>query len=306
MKKYGKIAYVIIALIIVLFVFLIYKVYADNGENQDAKSKSLAEVKYLENKFLDLFNQINNINFENYKIASSEIQKESQSSGNSESSSESGSESSGGGEKQDTNQSKQGNTESSNETSENNKKFTLESAGILTNNSETDWNQMKNEVEKIYTSLYPTTIALYQTAVNQDNILNFNKEYDNLTKAIKEENKDDTLAELSLLYNYLPEFVENCTDDEKEKIIIRTKNYIFKAYSTLEQEDWVTISENINNASQEFTKLVTNVDNQKNKNQFSINKIYVMINEMQNAVLLRDKDVFLIKYKNILEELQNL
>jgi len=31
-----------------------------------------------------------------------------------------------------------------------------------------------------------------------------------------------------------------------------------------------------------------------------------MINELQNAIALNDKEVFLIKYKNLLEELQNI
>ena len=31
-----------------------------------------------------------------------------------------------------------------------------------------------------------------------------------------------------------------------------------------------------------------------------------MTNDLQNAVTLKDKEVFLIKYKNLLEELQNI
>ena len=46
--------------------------------------------------------------------------------------------------------------------------------------------------------------------------------------------------------------------------------------------------------------------NKENINQYNINKVYVMINELQNAVTLKDKEVFLIKYKNLLEELQNI
>lgn len=150
------------------------------------------------------------------------------------------------------------------------------------------------------------TLDLYQTSSNQQDIVNFNKEYDNLVKAVKEENKENTLKELSTLYDYLPRFVENCSDDEKEIVVAKTKNEIFKAYSILEQEDWDKISDNVNNAIQEFTKLVTNVSNQETGNQYNINKTYVMLNELQNAVQIKDKEVFLIKYKNLLEELQNM
>ena len=150
------------------------------------------------------------------------------------------------------------------------------------------------------------TLDLYQTSVNQQDVVNFNKEYDNLTKAVKEENKENTLKELSILYDYLPKFVENCTDEEKEKALIKTKNNIFKSYSILEKEEWSTISDNINTAIQEFSKLVTSMDNKESGSQYNINKANVMINELQNAITLKDKEVFLIKYKNLLEELQNL
>ena len=105
----------------------------------------------------------------------------------------------------------------------------------------------------------------------------------------------------------MPKFVENCTDDEKEKALIKIKNNIFKAYSILEKEEWSTISDNINTAIQEFSKLVTSIDNKESGSQYNIiNKANVMINELQNAITLKDKEVFLIKYKNLLEELQNI
>ena len=198
MKKYTKIAYIALILIVLLSGFFIYKVSGKNKSNERLEEKTLAEVKHLENEFQNLFNQFNNISFENYKISSTEIKKE------------------------------------------------------------------------------------------------------------EDENKEESLKELSILYDYLPQFVENCTEDEKEKTVIKTKNYIFKAYSVLDKEEWDTISDYINSATQEFTKIITNLDNKENGNQYNINKVYVMTNELQNAVTLKDKEVFLIKYKNLLEELENV
>lgn len=298
MKKYAKILYIALILIIFISGFFIYKVFGKNGSNDNIEEKTLAEVKHLENEFQNLFNQLNNISFENYKISSSEIKKEENE--NQSSSSNQKSTSNGGG-----NSEKSENQEESNSTEEN-KQYKLEEVGVLTENTEIDWKQIKNDVEKIYTYLYPMTLDLYQTSTNQQDIINFNKEYDNLTKTVKDENKDNSLKELSILYDYLPKFVENCTDDEKEKAVIKTKNNIFKAYSVLDKEEWNTISNNINNAAQEFTKLVTNINNKESGNQYNINKTYIMINELQNAVVLKDKEVFLIKYKNLLEELQNI
>lgn len=305
MKKYTIISYISLILIVLLFGFFVYKVSGRNNSDENVKNKTLSEVKYLESKFLNLFNQLNNISFENYTISSSEIKKEdleNKVSNTSKSSNSAG----GGSNKSDNSKESGNNSEETTNSTNNNKQYNLEKTGVLTKTSEINWKQIKNDVEDIYTSLYPATLDLYQTTTNSQDIVNFNKEYDNLTKAVKDENKEDTLIELSILYDYLPKFIENCTNDEKEKIVIKTKNNIFKAYSILDKEEWATIAENINNATQEFTKIVTNVSDPKNKNQYSINKAYVMANELQNAVLLKDKEVFLIKYKNLLEELQNI
>lgn len=312
MKKYKKIAYMSLIVLILLAGFFIYKVLGKNDGNEDIKSKSLAEVKFLEEKFTGLFNQMNNISFDNYKISSSEVPKKeteeqnsnlSSSSNGSQSQNSGGGNSGGSGSSQSSGQSSNGSSDSS---KEQNTQYKLEEIGILTKDTEINWDYIKNEVENIYTFLYPMTLDLYQTRTNQDDIVNFNKEFDKLTKAVKDENKEETLKELAILYEYYPKFVENCTDEQKEKIVIKTKNYIFKAYSILDNEDWNLISENVNDGIQEFTKLVTSITGEQKENQYNINKAYIIINELQNAVALKDKEVFLIKYKNLLEELQNI
>ena len=319
MKKYARIAYIFLVILILLSIFLVYKVSGKNNSEDKIQEKSLASIQYLDSKFTDLFNEINNIKFENYTISVTEQKKEENSteSQQGDSSSEKSGENSGGesgsseqsGDSEKKGGSQQGessNSKSDSESSENNKQYNLEEKGILTNEEDINWTQIKKDVEKMYTSLYPSTLDLYKTNVNQDDISNFNKEFDKLTKDVKKENKEDTLNELSILYNYLPKFVDGCTDDETEKIVIRTKNNIFKAYSILDKEEWTTISENIKDETQEFAKLVDSAENQKNKNQYNINKAYVMINELQNSIDLKEKEIFLIKYKNLLEELENV
>ena len=91
--------------------------------------------------------------------------------------------------------------------------------------------------------------------------------------------------------------------DKKEDVDIEK---IYGHLCKTSKEEWDTVSDNINRATQEFTKIITNINNKESGNQYNINKVYVMTNDLQNAVILKDKEVFLIKYKNLLEELQNI
>ncbi len=311
MKKNKKIVYIIPVILVVAVAigFLIYKVQGkNNSSSADIKDKTLSEVKNLEENFVNIFNELNNVKFEEYTIyTSKEKQQEANSEGGNNASDSSSSkdssdndgadeETTGGGSK---GEEKNGNSSNSKE----NKKYNLEENGVLTQNQDVDWNNIKKEVENIYFRLSTITLDLYQVNIDQQDIVNFNSEYDKLTKAVKEENKEDTLNELSILYDYFPKFVENCAEDDKEKILIKTKDSIFKAYSLLDNGEWATIMENVNVASQEYTKLITN---KNNKNQYNVNKAYIMVNELQNAVNLKDKEIFLIKYKNLLEELKKI
>lgn len=311
MKKYQKIAYIFLVIFILSIAFILFKSYADSNKNEDEKEKTETEIQRIELSFVNMFNELNNIKFENYRINTSQINKEDLKDNSSSSASEStpssgsssSSESSSSGD-QGESQKENGSSQSSEESKEN-QNYEMKLSGVLTNNSDINWENLKNEVEILYSAIPSLTIDLYKININKEKITNFNQEYDNLMKAIKEENKQNALDALANLYNYLPDFIENSTDDTNEKILIKTKNNVFKAYSLLDKNDWNAITENVNLANQEFTKILTNSQS-SNKNQYIINKAYVQINELQNSTQTKEKEIFLIKYKNLLEELENI
>lgn len=311
MKKYQKIAYIFLVIFVLSIAFILFKSYADSNKNEDEKEKTETEIQRIELSFVNMFNELNNIKFENYRINTSQINKEDLKDNSSSSASEtipssggsSSSESSSSGD-QGESQKENGSSQSSEESKEN-QNYEMKLSGVLTNNSDINWENLKNEVEILYSAIPSLTIDLYKININKEKITNFNQEYDNLMKAIKEENKQNALDALANLYNYLPDFIENLTDDTNEKILIKTKNNVFKAYSLLDKNDWNAITENVNLANQEFTKILTNSQS-SNKNQYIINKAYVQINELQNSTQTKEKEIFLIKYKNLLEELENI
>lgn len=311
MKKYQKIAYIFLVIFVLSIAFILFKSYADSNKNEDEKEKTETEIQRIELSFVNMFNELNNIKFENYRINTSQINKEDLKDNSSSSASEtipssggsSSSESSSSGD-QGESQKENGSSQSSEESKEN-QNYEMKLSGVLTNNSDINWENLKNEVEILYSAIPSLTIDLYKININKEKITNFNQEYDNLMKAIKDENKQNALDALANLYNYLPDFIENSTDDTNEKILIKTKNNVFKAYSLLDKNDWNAITENVNLANQEFTKILTNSQS-SNKNQYIINKAYVQINELQNSTKTKEKEIFLIKYKNLLEELENI
>ena len=269
------------------------------------KEKTFSEIKYVESKLVELFNEMNKIESRNYNIAIGEISKETTQSSSGESSSSSGSGGGQGGTSSGEETSNSGDSGSSSNSKQDNKKFELEISGVLTNKEDINWEYIKGEIENLYSSISTITLDLLQINVTQEEILAFNSQLDNLAVAVKDENKENTLSQMSTLYDTLATITQKIQGEETYKILVEIKQNVFKAYSKLDTGNWNEIANDTNNAITSYSKLLSNT-NIEPQNQYIINKGYILINELQNAVNLQDTSVFLIKYKYLLEELNSL
>lgn len=295
MKKFKKIAYILFLIIIVISSFSIYSSIEGNS-NTDIKDKTFSEIKFFESKLIYMFNALNNIEFENYKISVEDISEKSKKSSKSSSSAGNGGNSSSESEQEDS---------QADPSIDETKKFSLNMQGVLTSNKQIDWQYIKNEAEMVQDSIPTMILDLYEIDLNNTDILRFSKEYDNMLLALKNEDKENILKKLNILYSYIPIFIKNCNVDEQYKIVINTKSKIFNAYSILDSEDWNKISNYLQEANDFFSELLTNV-NLKNKNQYTVNKCYITLNSLKSCIETKDKEVFLIKYRTLLEDLNNL
>ena len=306
MKIFKKISYIILIVIVVVLSFMVYSSIAKSSEI-NIEDKTFSELQYFESKLTYMFNSLNNIEFENYKISVEDISEKTKKSSQSSSGTESSSKDSSDSKESESSGDESSSSNSSNnqESSDKTKKYSLDIKGVLNNDRKINWDYIKNEAELLNNSISTLVLDLYEISLNNIDILNFDKEYDNLLIAIKMENKEEILKELNLLYSYIPKFLKNCNKDEQYEIIINTKLNIFNAYGILDSEDWNNMSKSIQLANENFSKLLTNI-NLENKNQYFVNKCYITLNNLQNAINKKDKELFLIKYKNLLEDLNYL
>ena len=307
MKKFKIISYIVLLIVLVVLALTVYTSATQNDE-QDEKEKAIAEIRYLDTKLVELFNNMNHIETRNYQIYTTKIE-ESRSAQNTGGGSSGGTDASGSSSDSNTSSgsdststqddSNQAQTENTNEN------YEMKASGILTTNRDIDWNSCKNESELMYISISTITLDLYRLHVSQEDILNFNKELDNLTVSLEEENKQLVLDNLVKIYEYIPKFAQAVVDDSLYKTVVETKLNVFKGYAKLDSGDWAGMNTNLVDAINIYATLLTNTQIDTSK-QTSINKGYVMLNELKNAVDTQNRSVFLIKYKNLLEEINNL
>lgn len=71
------------------------------------------------------------------------------------------------------------------------------------------------------------------------------------------------------------------------------------------QNSWADVQTEIAKADETF-RMVTTDSNFINENSYMVNKSYVLLNELKNSATLNDSEIFYIKYRNLLEEINEL
>ncbi len=123
--------------------------------------------------------------------------------------------------------------------------------------------------------------------------------------SIKNENKELTLINLAKLYSYIPKYANYVSSNIMTTNIYLTKSNILNAYVAVEQNNFSQVKLELANAEQSFMPIINDINSQSN-NQSNINKVYILIKELQTSSDNKDKDIFYIKYKNLIQELNNI
>lgn len=282
---------------------------SSNEKSGDIDKKLQSEIQYLDKKIVGIMNKLNNITLDNYEVKSKEVASENskESNGKQEENKQNG-ESSGGNESSDQSSSKEDSssgdskTESSENGQESNKLKVLQlqpSNILVINRDEIDWITIKSEVEVMYSSWNSILLDLYSMNIANEDILGFSQSLDNAILAVKSEDKQKSLEGLANLYSYLPKYIEKVSVDESTKNILEAKSNIMKAYALVEQENWVEVQNKMNQADNAYSKVANDVKYIENK-QEEVSRIYILIKELKNSINLKDKDIFYIKYKNLM------
>lgn len=159
-----------------------------NDDSKELQEKIDAELSYLDTKLVAMLNKVNGISYENYVVKADEItSKEQEGEGSSDSQSSNSGESSEEGGKSNSssegtssgNSSSGGNGEG---TSKSSVKYSMEGNEILLKDRTPDWNTVKAEVEKLYSAWSTVMLDLYKANINNQDILNFNKDLDVATR----------------------------------------------------------------------------------------------------------------------------
>lgn len=294
-----------ISTIVFLAIISICIVVFSNSKKDNTTQKIEEEISYLETKLIGMLNALNNIPISSSVMLEQSSVKSNQNNeqgGNTQGSSGGSSEKSSSDNSSD---SSSGKSNNQNEESESYNKYSIKNENILIEtNDKIDWNYMKNTAEKLYTSWTSIMIDLHSVNIKNEDILGFSDNLNTLILNIENENKLLTLNNLAVLYAYIPVYMSQYSENKDRINIAYTKSYIINSYILTEEDKWDEMQTQIDNAQKYFGTVMNSIN--KDKMQNSVNKTYILLNEMKNVISLKDKKLYFIKYKNLMENIMTI
>lgn len=271
MKKY-------INIVLVLFLGIILTGCGNKEESKDEKIKT--ELDYLATEIFTLSNSLNNIP-SNIELLPKEVEVK-----NEESNSEESKQDEGGSEKEE----------------EPIPSVELSTASVLNSETEIDWKKAKTDIEQINSTWSIINIDLKNAKVADNDLQEFNDTLNLSIISIKNEEQITAIDNICKLYSFIPTFYEYISVDTQSKVITRVKNELLKACNSVNKNEWENVEQYIINAENEYLEL-DNQDTRSNDKNFNTEKIQTLVKNLRNTTTLKDRELFFMHYKIIMESI---
>ena len=303
MKK--NVIIILVSIIVVILVLSSLVVFASTGKQElTLEEKVTQEIKYIDNYLVSMLGDFNGLHIGSFlkEDNSSEWQFDS---AQDNSKSQSNNETENGESSSANNSEKSSKNQEESQSKDhliNNKPNSKESQnGVLANQGkyETQWEIIQTQIENLYQTWNTISIDLNSLNVDGKSILAFNDLLNTSTQYIKKKDKAAAMEEIIKLYQLLPEYSEDYKPNSKETNILEIKNAVVAAYVYVTNEDWEAAKKQLSGAIVQFTSLLNSVG-QNFQNQTLVNQCYILVNELNKAIGLQDKEIFFIQYQNLM------
>lgn len=202
-----------------------------------------------------------------------------------------------GGEQQSENGNKEGKKE------EKSTKTEIVEDNYLLSERKTSWDDIKIKIERFTEVATEVEIDLKEMNIEEQDIQEFDNTLNEAIINVKDNDKINTAKNLGKLYSKLPLFIEKYSEDKLFVVAEKMKDKILKAYILLEEDNWEETKNSVKQALS-YIEEARQISEQENKNKYDIKKTEALLKELEAATDLKNKDVFYIRYVNVMQELQ--
>lgn len=165
-----------------------------------------------------------------------------------------------------------------------------------------DWDSIQKDTENLNSSLDTIVLDLSETKISNDDLVNFRNELNNVNIAIAGKNENELMQRCSYLYSLLPTYLEKYSNDKNEINNMKLKSLVLSSFIQANVLDWQSAKTTIGLAETKYKEMMDDVDYMK-EYSYNLNKTYVLLEELKNAINIEQADLSRIKYINFIEKI---
>lgn len=306
--------------IAILLLFSIFFLSGCSGENNvSINGKIITELNYLSSELIEMINSLNNISYENFRVKVGEIEDSSEEKSSSNGSKEkSNSENSGdesGKQQGEGESSEQSNSEeqkaktnsdgksNQGEGGKKDKQMEMVKDGFLISGGEAEWDLTKSKVEILIDAWSQMAMDFREIGVDEKDISDVEKEFNKLIVNVKNEDKVGVAGSIAKIYQYIPRVLEQFTEEKLNLNYEKIKAKVVEAYAALENDDWSRVKQKISDTKGIIEEAKKNA-NENNDRVNTTKKIESLLEELKNSLGEENKDIFFVRYKNLMREFE--
>lgn len=165
-----------------------------------------------------------------------------------------------------------------------------------------NWDLIEENAIDLNGILDTIILDMTEVEISNETIIEFKNRVNNLSIAISNKDIDATLEEYRLLYLLLPIYAEKIYSNKNELEILRLKSLAISSYVLANRSEWDEAKKTILETENKYKTMMDNVDYIK-EYSYNLNKVFVLIGELRNAIELEELELTNIKYVNFIEKI---
>ena len=165
-----------------------------------------------------------------------------------------------------------------------------------------NWKLIEENMVELNGVLDTVILDMSEIKISNENIINFKDGVNRLSIGVSNKEIDVVLEEYRNLYSILPKFAEKSFQNSNEVKQINLKSLVVSSYVYSELLNWELAKETIDSAETRYKEMMDDLDYMK-EFSYNLNKIFVLVSEMKNAIYLEEIELTKIKYVNFIEKI---
>ena len=175
--------------------------------------------------------------------------------------------------------------------------------GEYLKDDELDWQSILDDEKKIDEVIETIILDLSEMNINQEDLILLSNELNNLLIVTLAEEESELLPKIQKVYDLVPKFLSAFSDEKNSIKEKELKSIVLSSFSFANEEEWEQAKNILQLAIEKYTNEMMNDVDYMQSRSYSLNKVYVLLGEIKNAIELENLSLVKLKFVNFIEKM---